>query len=149
MRAVVQRVVKGRVLVEDREVGRIGHGLVVLLGVKKEDSEADARYLADKVCNLRVFEDDAGKMNRSLLDIGGSVLVVSQFTLLGDARKGRRPSFSEAADPVRAIPLIDAFVSEVKNRGVEVSTGEFGEHMMVEIHNDGPVTMLLDSKKLF
>lgn len=88
MRAVVQRVVKGRVLVEDREVGRIGHGLVVLLGVKKEDSEADARYLADKVCNLRVFEDDAGKMNRSLLDIGGSVLVVSQFTLLGDARKG-------------------------------------------------------------
>jgi len=149
VRAVVQRVVKGRVLVEDREVGRIGHGLVVLLGVKKEDSEADARYLADKVCNLRVFEDDAGKMNRSLLDIGGSVLVVSQFTLLGDARKGRRPSFSEAADPVRAIPLIDAFVSEVKNRGVEVSTGEFGEHMMVEIHNDGPCTILLDSERVF
>ncbi len=149
MRAVVQRVAAGRVLVRDQEVGRIGRGFVVLVGVKKNDSISDARYMADKVYNLRVFEDDTGKMNKSLADIGGEILVVSQFTLLGDVRKGRRPSFSEAADPAQAVPLIEVFISELRNRGITVSCGRFGEHMMVEIYNDGPCTILLDSEKVF
>jgi len=149
VRAVVQRVAAGRVLVGNEEVGRIGRGFVVLIGVKKNDGESDARYMADKICNLRVFEDGDGKMNRSLADVGGEVLVVSQFTLLGDARKGRRPSFSEAADPVQAIPLMELFISELENRGIRVSSGRFGEHMMVEIYNDGPCTILLDSERVF
>jgi len=128
---------------------RIGRGLVVLVGVGRDDDEDDARVLADKVVNLRIFEDDEGKMNRSLLEVGGSLLAVSQFTLYGDARRGRRPSFIGAAEPDRARRLFDRFVDEVWKLGVPVKTGWFQEHMHVEIHNDGPVTILLDTDKTF
>lgn len=149
MRAVVQRVSQARVLVEEQPVAQIGPGLVVLLGVRRGDGSQEAAYLADKVFHLRVFEDEQGKMNRSLSDTGGQVLVVSQFTLYGDARKGRRPGFSDAALPEEAAPLVDAFAARLAARGVEVRTGVFGAHMQVELCNDGPCTLLLDSERVF
>ncbi len=149
MRAVVQRVTQARVTVDGEVVGEIGKGFVVLLGVGKEDTETDAEYLADKIVDLRVFEDENGKLNLSLKDTVGSLLVVSQFTLYGDCRKGRRPGFDQAARPEQAEALYNYFVERCRSHGVKVETGRFQAVMMVEIHNDGPVTMLLDSKKLF
>ena len=147
--AVVQRVVRGSVAVEGRKVCEIGPGLVVLLAVGHGDTAEDAGYLADKIANLRIFEDNQGKMNLSVLDTGGSLLVVSQFTLYGDCRKGRRPSFTEAALPENAVSLYNKFVQNLEALGPRVETGHFREQMLVEILNDGPVTMLLDSKKGF
>ena len=149
MRAVVQRVDRGSVAVEGRKVCEIGPGLVVLLAVGHGDTAEDAGYLADKIANLRIFEDNQGKMNLSVLDTGGSLLVVSQFTLYGDCRKGRRPSFTEAALPENAVSLYNKFVQNLEALGPRVETGHFREQMLVEILNDGPVTMLLDSKKGF
>ena len=149
MRAVVQRVTKGRVTVENEVVGDIGPGLVVLLGVGHEDTIEDARYLAEKIARLRIFEDPEGKMNLSVMDTGGEVLAVSQFTLMGDCRKGRRPGFSDAAAAETAERLYEDFVTGLREAGVPVNTGRFQTTMLVEIHNHGPVTMLLDSKKLF
>lgn len=149
MRAVVQRVKSGAVSVRDEIVGLIGKGLVVLLGVGRADQEEDARYLAEKVVNLRIFEDEAGKLNLSLLDISGEILAVSQFTLYGDCRHGRRPSFTEAAVPEEAQILYELFVRFCREQGVTVYTGIFQAEMMVSLENDGPVTMLLDSRKLF
>ncbi len=149
MRAVVQRVVRGSVAVEGSKVCEIGPGLVVLLAVGRGDTAEDAGYLADKIANLRIFEDTQGKMNLSVLDTGGSLLVVSQFTLYGDCRKGRRPSFTEAALPEDALSLYNKFVQKLEALGPKVATGHFREQMLVEILNDGPVTMLLDSKKGF
>jgi len=146
MKALVQRVSRASVTVGDKEVGRIGEGLVVLLGVGRDDSEEDARYLADKVVNLRIFSDAAGRVSLSALEKRGGVLVVSQFTLLADTRKGRRPSFTEAAPPAQARELYESFVSEVRSSGLRVETGIFQEHMVVDICNDGPVTLLLESK---
>ena len=134
--------------VSGETVGRIAEGLLVLLGVTHDDGEADAGYLADKVAGLRIFEDDAGKMNRSVLDIGGEVLAVSQFTLFGDVRKGKRPSFDEAARPEHARELYELFVAKVRALGLGCETGRFQEMMEVELVNQGPVTILLDSKKL-
>lgn len=144
MRAVVQRVSRARVTVEGEVVGQIGLGLLVLLGVGEGDDEGAAEYLAEKTVGLRVFEDDAGKMNRSVAEAGGAVLVVSQFTLYGDARKGRRPSFIDAARPELAIPLYEQFVERLRESGVPVQTGEFGAMMDVELVNDGPVTLWLE-----
>lgn len=149
MRCVIQRVSEASVCVEGSVVGRIGPGYVALLGVEDGDGAADARYCADKVAGLRVFEDDQGKMNRSLLDTGGAVLAISQFTLCGDARHGRRPSFSSAARPEAAVPLYEAFVAGLREAGIPVETGVFQAHMAVSLVNDGPVTILLDSKKMF
>ncbi len=149
MRAVVQRVLKSSVTVNNKIVGEIGKGLLVLLGVGKGDTKRDIKYIADKVVNLRIFEDDNGKFNLSLLDIEGEILVVSQFTLYGDARKGRRPSFIEAALPSNALELYENFVEYIQEYGLKVETGVFQEHMIVHIENDGPVTILLDSKKIF
>jgi len=149
MRACVQRVSEASVTVDGQVVGRIGRGLLVLLGVEQEDTDADARYLCDKTVELRIFVDDQGKMNRSLLDVGGGMLVVSQFTLLGDCRKGRRPSFVQAASPEEGNRLYELFVECVAARGVQVETGTFRAHMDVALVNDGPVTLLLDSKKRF
>lgn len=149
MRAVVQRVSEARVEVEGEVVGRIGIGFLVLLGVADDDTEDDAHYLADKIVNLRVFEDDEGKLNRSLLDVGAELLVVSQFTLLGDCRKGRRPSFSHAAPPDQAQALYLKFVDFARASGIEVQTGRFQAMMDVVLTNQGPVTLLLDSKKDF
>jgi len=149
VRAVVQRVSQAAVQVGDRTTGSIGSGLLVLLGVGRCDETEDACYLADKVANLRVFPDAEGKMNLSLLDIGGQALVVSQFTLYGDCRRGRRPSFSPAAPPERAEELYGQFVHELESLGLEVATGRFQETMMVHLTNWGPVTLLLDSKKEF
>lgn len=149
MRAVVQRVARSSVTVEGKVVGETGRGLVALLGVGRDDTADDAVYLADKVANLRIFEDGQGKMNLSVLDTGGKVLAVSQFTLYGDCRKGRRPGFSGAAPPEEARGLYGIFVRELEKLGLEVATGIFREHMTVEIINDGPVTLLLDSKKNF
>jgi len=146
MKALVQRVSRASVTVGDKEVGRIGEGLVVLLGVGRDDSEEDARYLADKVVNLRIFSDAAGRFSLSALEKRGGVLVVSQFTLLADTRKGRRPSFTEAAPPAQARELYESFVSEVRSSGLRVETGIFQEHMVVDICNDGPVTLLLESR---
>jgi D-tyrosyl-tRNA(Tyr) deacylase len=145
MRAVVQRVSEARVTVDGSITGRIGAGLLVLLGVTRSDTEADSRYLADKILNLRVFSDDAGKMNRSLLDTGGALLVVSQFTLYGDCRKGRRPSFDAAAPPEQARTLYEIFITAARAEGVPVETGVFQAHMAVSLTNDGPVTLLLES----
>jgi D-tyrosyl-tRNA(Tyr) deacylase len=147
MRAVLQRVSQASVTVGDETVGQIERGLLVLLGVQQGDSEADARLLADKAVALRIFDDADGKMNLSLVDVGGAVLVVSQFTLLGDCRKGRRPSFVEAAPPEVAEKLYETFVAAIGLQGVPVSTGRFRADMQVSLVNDGPVTLLLDSRK--
>ncbi len=144
MRAVVQRVKKASVKVNGREVGAIGTGFVVLIAVKKGDTEEHARWMAHKIANLRVFPDEQGKFNYSLLDVGGEALVVSQFTLYGDIRRGFRPSFTDAAPPQEAEPLIERFVEFLREKGVPVQTGVFGAMMLVEIHNDGPVTIILD-----
>lgn len=149
MRAVVQRVIGGSVTVGQEQVGSIGQGLVVLLGVGRDDTEEDARYLAEKIANLRIFEDEDGKLNLSVLDIRGEVLAISQFTLFGDCRKGRRPSFTGAAAAQEAERLYERFVEMLRGYGIAVSTGRFQTMMLVEIHNYGPVTMLLDSKRSF
>lgn len=149
LRAVVQRVSRGSVSVGGEVLGSIGPGFVVLLGVKTGDTEEDARYLAEKIANLRVFEDEEGKMNRSILEAGGEVLAVSQFTLYGDCRKGRRPSFTGAAPPSEAEALYERFVAFLRETGLRVATGQFQAMMSVEIINDGPVTMLLDSQRVF
>ncbi len=149
MRAVVQRVSEASVTVEERCVGRIGRGLCALVGVAEGDSEADARWLCDKILDLRIFEDAAGKMNRSLIDEGGGLLAISQFTLLGDARNGRRPAFTAAARPELAQPLYARFCQLARERGVEVAEGIFRATMKVALVNEGPVTLLLDSRKTF
>jgi len=149
MRAVVQRVTEARVEVAGGPVGEIGAGLLVLIGVAHEDTDSDAQYLVDKIANLRIFDDSEGKMNRSLLETHGSMLVVSQFTLYGDVRRGRRPSYSDAAEPERANELYEHFVERVKAIGIHVETGVFQAMMRVSLTNDGPVTILLDSKKAF
>jgi len=149
MRAVVQRVTEARVEVADKTVGEINAGLLVLLGVAREDASSDAEYLCEKIINLRIFDDDEGKMNRSLLDISGEMLVVSQFTLFGDVRRGRRPSYSDAAEPDKANELYQVFIERVRSSGVKVETGVFQAMMKVSLTNDGPVTILLDSKKAF
>ncbi|GMV93615.1 MAG: D-aminoacyl-tRNA deacylase [Candidatus Hydrogenedentota bacterium] len=149
MRAVVQRVLESSVSVDGRTVGRIGKGLLVLLGVAEDDGEQDAQYLADKIVGLRCFSDSDSKFNLSIEDVGGGVLAISQFTLFGDCRRGRRPSFTSAARPEKAVPLYESFVTSLRERGLTVETGEFGAHMDVHLVNDGPVTLLLDSKKVF
>lgn len=149
MRAVVQRVTWADVTVDGETVGQIGPGFLVLLGVAADDQCEDVIATATKIVGLRVFEDDAGKMNRSLVDVGGSMLVVSQFTLLGDCRTGRRPSFIAAAPPERANALYQEFIAEVRGQGITVETGKFQADMKVSLTNDGPVTLLIDSKKLF
>jgi D-tyrosyl-tRNA(Tyr) deacylase len=145
MRACVQRVSQARVTVAGEVVGQIGRGSLVLLGVASTDSETDARWLADKVAGLRIFEDEAGKMNLSLGEVGGAMLVVSQFTLLGDCRRGRRPSFAAAAPPELAEPLYETFVEAVRSLNIEVATGRFRQQMDVSLVNDGPVTLLVES----
>ena len=149
MRAVIQRVKSASVTVEGKVVSEIDKGLLVFLGVAQEDTPADVDYMASKIANLRIFEDDEGRMNLSILDIGGEALVVSQFTLYGDCRKGRRPSFIHAARPEKADPLYQAFMDEISRLGVPVKAGIFQAMMDVELINDGPVTMMLDSNKLF
>ena len=150
MRAVVQRVSRARVTVDAREVGSIGRGLCVLLGAGRGDGEAEVAYMVDKIVNLRIFPDDEGRMNLSVLDIGGGVLGVSQFTLYGDARKGRRPAFIEALEPAEAERLYERFLTSLREAGVaKVAAGEFRAEMAVDLVNDGPVTILLDSAKAF
>lgn len=149
MRAVVQRVSNSKVEVDSQIKGKIGRGLLVLLGVTHDDDIKDVKYMVEKIINLRIFEDDEGKMNKSLMDINGDLLCVSQFTLYGDCRKGRRPGFSDAADPEYADELYNKFVKLARDNGVHTETGQFKSHMMVELINDGPVTILVDSKKLF
>lgn len=149
MRAVIQRVTRASVTVDDEIVGEIGGGLVVLLGIARDDSEKDADYLAEKIVALRIFDDDEGKMNRSLKDTAGGMLVVSQFTLYGDVRRGLRPSWIDAAAPEFAEPLYDYFVAQARRSVERVATGSFRAMMKVELVNDGPVTILLDSRKLF
>lgn len=144
MKAVVQRVTQAKVSVDGQTVGAIAVGLVVLLAVGEGDGEEEAQWIANKIANLRIFEDEAGKFNRSIVDVEGQVLLVSQFTLYGDARKGRRPSFTEAAPPELAEGLIDLVAALLKANGVPVACGQFQAHMLVEIHNDGPVTIILD-----
>ncbi|MBP1925008.1 D-tyrosyl-tRNA(Tyr) deacylase [Sedimentibacter acidaminivorans] len=149
MRGVVQRVKRAKVTVDNEITGSIDHGILLLLSVEDNDDEKDLEYMCDKVVNLRIFEDENDKMNMSLLDVGGSILVVSQFTLHGDARKGRRPSFIAAARPDKAIPLYEKFIQNMKDQGIKTTSGKFGADMQVELVNDGPVTILLDSKKTF
>lgn len=149
MRAVVQRVSQGKVTVAGEVVGQIGRGYVVLLGVSKEDTPEAADYMAEKIAGLRVFEDEAGKMNRSIVDVGGAVLAVSQFTLYGDVRRGRRPGFDQAARPDHAEPLYNRFVEKLRAAGLKVETGRFQTHMEVDLVNDGPVTILVDSDRGF
>lgn len=148
MRAVVQRVLNASVAIGGTVKGEIGKGYLVLLGIEENDTEKDFDYIAEKLLGLRVFEDEAGKMNRSVLDAGGSILLVSQFTLYGDARKGRRPSFIRAARPEKAIPLYEAMIARLR-AALPVETGEFGADMQVSLVNDGPVTILLDSERTF
>ena len=145
MRLVLQRVTSGKVTVGERTLAKIGPGLVILLGIAPSDSDQQARLLAEKTANLRIFEDEQGKMNRSILDAKGAALVVSQFTLYADARKGRRPSFTDAALPDQARPLVQRFVELLQAQGVPAQAGEFGAHMLVEIANDGPVTIILEA----
>ena len=149
MRAVVQRVKRASVTVDNKVVSEISKGLLILLGVAKEDTPADIDYMANKVANLRIFQDEQGKMNLSLLEIGGEALVVSQFTLYGDCRKGRRPSFIEAAQPEKADEMYQAFITTLNEIGISTKVGVFQAYMDVELVNDGPVTILLDSQKLF
>jgi len=149
MRAVVQRVSRAQVTVNGEIVGKIGLGLLVLLGVGRDDGEADATYLAEKIAGLRVFEDAQGKMNRSVQEVGGSVLAVSQFTLYGDVRRGKRPSFDAAAPPEKARQLYEFFVEQIRAAGLPCETGRFQEMMKVDLVNEGPVTILLDSRKAF
>ncbi len=149
MRAVIQRVAEAKVEVDGQVVGMVGRGLLVYLGVGKEDTEADAQFMADKLVNLRIFADEAGKMNRSVMEIGGGVLLVSNFTLQGDCRKGRRPGFDAAADPQLAEPLYEKVAELIASEDIPVAKGSFGAHMHVTSINDGPVTFLLDSKRLF
>ncbi|MEW6034213.1 MAG: D-aminoacyl-tRNA deacylase [Chloroflexota bacterium] len=146
MKALLQRVTRGRVTVGEEVVGKIGPGLVVLVGVATGDTEEDADYLAEKVVNLRIFEDDQGKFNLSALDVRGELLLVSQFTLLASTRKGRRPSFTDAAPVELAEALFNRFVGYARASGLKVETGRFQQHMLVEVHNDGPVTIMLDSR---
>lgn len=149
MRAVIQRVRRAQVTVEGRVVGQIGSGLMVLLGIGKGDTAEAASFLAEKTANLRIFDDAGGKMNLSLLESGGAALVVSQFTLYGDVRRGRRPGFERAAPPEEAKELYENYAARLRSFGVPVETGVFQAHMVVELENDGPVTILLDSEKLF
>ncbi|KRT66068.1 MAG: D-tyrosyl-tRNA(Tyr) deacylase, D-tyrosyl-tRNA(Tyr) deacylase [Candidatus Dadabacteria bacterium CSP1-2] len=149
MRAVIQRVQEARVEVDGEVIGKIGQGFLVLLGVRKDDTEEDVRYLADKVTGLRIFEDEAGKINLSISEVKGEILAVSQFTLYGDCRKGRRPSFDEAAPPDVAERLYELFVEEIRKSGIKVETGRFRALMDVYLINSGPVTILLDSRQLF
>ncbi|MCM0648794.1 D-aminoacyl-tRNA deacylase [Clostridium swellfunianum] len=149
MRAVVQRVISSSVTVDNEVVGKIGKGINVLLGISKEDTIEDVKYLSEKIVNLRIFEDEVGKLNKSLLEVGGELLVVSQFTLYGDCRKGRRPNFMEALSGDEAEQLYETFVSECKQILYKVETGIFGADMKVSIENDGPVTLMLESKKTF
>jgi D-tyrosyl-tRNA(Tyr) deacylase len=144
MRIVLQRVSRAAVSVGDRRVAQIGSGVVILLGISPGDGEEQAHYLAEKIANLRIFEDDNGKINRSLLEVGGEALLVSQFTLYADTRRGRRPSFTDAALPEVARPLVERFAARLSDLGIPTQTGEFGAHMMVEIANDGPVTIWLE-----
>jgi len=149
LRAVIQRVTESSVSVEGEVVGRIGHGLLALISVEASDTEKDAQYIADKIAELRIFNDAEGKFNLSVEDVRGEVLVISQFTLHGDCRRGRRPSFSGAARPETAIPLYEAVAQNLRARGLAAPTGRFGAHMQVKLLNDGPVTLLLDSGKAF
>ena len=149
MRVVVQRVKEASVTVDEQIVGKINKGLLVLLGVGEEDDKKDLEYLLNKVLGLRIFEDEKGKMNLSLIDVGGQLLVVSQFTLYGDVRKGKRPSFTDSAHPDIADKMYEDFVQMARDRGVIVETGIFGAHMDVSLINDGPVTIMIDSKKIF
>jgi D-tyrosyl-tRNA(Tyr) deacylase len=144
MRVILQRVNNSIVTVEGEPIAEIGLGVVILLGIGHGDGEEQARYLANKIANLRIFEDEAGKINRSLLDVGGEAIVVSQFTLYADTRKGRRPSFTDAAPPETASPLVERFAQLLVQQGVPTQTGEFGAHMLVEIANDGPVTIWME-----
>lgn len=148
MKAVIQRVKRSSVSIGETVVGEIGQGLMVLLGVTDTDTERECDYLADKITGLRIFEDEVGKMNRSLLDVGGDMLIVSQFTLCADCRKGRRPSFVRAARPETAIPLYERFIAQVQAQGVRTATGEFGADMLVSIENDGPVTIPMDTDEI-
>lgn len=149
MRAVVQRVLKSKVLVEDKVRGEINKGLMILLGVEDQDTDKDVSYMVEKITGLRIFEDKQGKMNLSVTDVGGEMLVVSQFTLLGDSRKGKRPSFIKAAEPELAEKLYKNFTFQCRNKGIKVEEGVFGAEMLVHIENDGPVTLILDSRKQF
>jgi D-tyrosyl-tRNA(Tyr) deacylase len=144
MRALIQRVKSGKVTVDNRTVAEITHGLVILLGIGQDDTEENARFLAEKISTLRIFEDDQGKSNLSILDRGGEAIVVSQFTLYADIRKGRRPSFIDAASPEIAAPLVEKFAEFLRARGISTQTGIFGAHMLVEIENDGPVTIWIE-----
>ncbi|MBT3286118.1 MAG: D-tyrosyl-tRNA(Tyr) deacylase [Victivallales bacterium] len=146
MRALIQRVAEASVRIDGEVVGTIGPGILVLLGVREGDTEKEADFLAEKCLNLRIFEDEAGKMNRSVLDMEGEVLVVSQFTLYGDCRKGRRPSYTDAAPPLVSEPLYEHFVKQVRERGVHTATGRFGAMMAVSLTNDGPVTLLAEKE---
>jgi D-aminoacyl-tRNA deacylase len=149
MRVVVQRVSRAQVVIDGEITGQIGRGLLILLGVGHDDTVADANYLAEKIAGLRVFEDDSGKMNRSVQDVGGSVLAVSQFTLYGDVRRGKRPSFDGASPPEKARQLYEFFVEQIRSTGLRCETGRFQEMMKVELVNEGPVTILLDSARVF
>jgi D-aminoacyl-tRNA deacylase len=146
MRAVVQRVAGAQVMVEARVVGQIGPGLLILLGIASDDSSKDADWLLNKLLDLRIFENDAGKFDRSVVDCRGELLVISQFTLYADTRKGRRPSFTAAARPEHAVPLYEHFIAQARARGIAVACGEFGAHMQVHLINDGPVTLVVDSR---
>jgi D-tyrosyl-tRNA(Tyr) deacylase len=149
MRAVIQRVKNAQVIVNEKIIGTIGSGLLVLLGISREDTVDDVGYLVDKIVNLRIFDDQDGKMNCSLTDVGGEMLIVSQFTLFADCRKGRRPSFTAAAEPAEAKNLYQYFIDRVKERGIAAATGEFQALMEVSLLNNGPVTILMDSKRVF
>ena len=149
MKALLQRVTEASVSIAGEQVGRINRGLVVLVGVANGDTEKEARYLVEKVVNLRLFSDEAGRFNLSALDIAGELLLISQFTLLADTRRGRRPGFTDAAPPAEAEKLFELFVTMARNTGLKVETGRFQQYMQVEIHNDGPVTVMLDSRDKF